>query len=54
MAQEQIPVLIVGAGGAGLSLSLLLRQQGIQSLLIERRADISWYPRARSLNFRTM
>ncbi|MBO0793456.1 MAG: FAD-dependent monooxygenase, partial [Ktedonobacteraceae bacterium] len=54
MAQEQIPVLIVGAGGAGLSLSLLLRQQGIQSLLIERRADISWYPRARSLNFRTL
>jgi len=54
MAQEQVPVLIVGAGGAGLSLSLLLRQQGIRSLLIERRTDVSWYPRARTLNFRTM
>jgi len=54
MAQEHIPVLIVGAGGAGLSLSLLLSQQGIHSLLIERRSDVSWYPRARTLNFRTM
>jgi len=54
MTQEHVPVLIVGAGGAGLSLSLLLHQQGISSLLIERRTDTSWYPRARSLNFRTL
>ncbi|GHO90965.1 FAD-binding monooxygenase [Reticulibacter mediterranei] len=54
MTQEHVPVLIVGAGGAGLSLSLLLHQQGISSLLIERRIDTSWYPRARSLNFRTI
>src|SRR5258708_1557498 len=54
MSQEHVPVLIVGAGGAGLSLSLLLHQQGIASLLIERRLDTSWYPRARSLNFRTL
>jgi putative polyketide hydroxylase len=54
MAQEHIPVLIVGAGGAGLSLSLLLRQQGIPSVLVERRSDTSWYPRARNLNFRTL
>ncbi len=54
MAQEHVPVLIVGAGGAGLSLSLLLLQQGIPSLLIEKRPDISWYPRARNLNFRTL
>lgn len=50
---EQVPVLIVGAGSAGLSLSLLLLQQGIQSILIEKRRDISWVPRARNLNFRT-
>jgi putative polyketide hydroxylase len=54
MAQEHIPVLIVGAGGAGLSLSLLLRQQGIASTLVERRTDLSWVPRARNLNFRTL
>lgn len=54
-AQENhIPVLIVGAGGAGLSLSLLLHQQGITSVLVERRPDVSWYPRARNLNFRTL
>src|SRR6516162_557725 len=54
MAQTHVPVLIVGAGGAGLSLSLLLHQQGIASLLVERRAEVSWYPRSRNLNFRTL
>ena len=53
-AEERVPVVIVGAGGAGLSLSLLLRQQGIASVLIERRPDVSWFPRARNLNFRTL
>lgn len=52
--QQYTPVLIVGAGGAGLSLSLLLEQQEIASVLIERRPDISWYPRARNLNFRSL
>jgi 2-polyprenyl-6-methoxyphenol hydroxylase-like FAD-dependent oxidoreductase len=54
MTQEHTPVLIVGAGSAGLSLLLLLQQQGIASLLVERRADVSWFPRARNLNFRTL
>src|SRR6266446_3749272 len=52
--EDSVPVLIVGAGGAGLSLSLMLHQQGIASLLVERRPDVSWYPRARNLNFRTL
>jgi putative polyketide hydroxylase len=54
MPEERVPALIVGAGGAGLSLSLLLQQQGIRSLVVERRSDVSWYPRARNLNFRTL
>ncbi len=54
MAQERVPILIVGAGAAGLTLSLLLQQQGIPSLLVERRPAIAWYPRARNHNFRTM
>jgi 2-polyprenyl-6-methoxyphenol hydroxylase-like FAD-dependent oxidoreductase len=54
MPQQHIPVLIVGAGSAGPSLSLLLHQQGIASMLVERRPDVSWYPRARNLNFRTL
>jgi len=52
--EVSVPVLIAGAGGAGLSLSLLLQQQGIASMLVERRPDVSWYPRARNLNFRTL
>jgi 2-polyprenyl-6-methoxyphenol hydroxylase-like FAD-dependent oxidoreductase len=51
---EQVPVLIVGGGGAGLAMSILLRQQGIAAVLVERRPDISWVPRARNLNFRTL
>jgi len=54
MEPKPVPVLIVGAGGAGLALSLLLLQQGIQPLLIERRSEVSWYPRTRNLNFRTL
>lgn len=54
MTQEHTPVLIVGAGGAGLSLSLMLHQQGIASVLVERRSEVSWVPRARNLNFRTL
>src|SRR6516162_10156874 len=54
-AQENsLPVLIVGAGCAGLSLSLMLHQQEIATVLVERRPDIAWYPRARNLNFRTL
>jgi 2-polyprenyl-6-methoxyphenol hydroxylase-like FAD-dependent oxidoreductase len=44
--EDRTPVLIVGAGGAGLSLSLLLHQQGIASVLVERRPDVARYPRA--------
>jgi putative polyketide hydroxylase len=54
LREERVPVLIVGAGSAGLPLSLLLRQQGIASLLVEQRSDVSWFPRARNLNFRTL
>jgi 2-polyprenyl-6-methoxyphenol hydroxylase-like FAD-dependent oxidoreductase len=44
MTHEHTPVLIVGAGGTGLS--LLLHQQGIVSVLVERRPEVSWVPRA--------
>ena len=52
--KERVPVLIVGAGAAGLSLSLLLRQQGIGSVLVEQRADVPGIRGARNLNFRTL
>jgi 2-polyprenyl-6-methoxyphenol hydroxylase-like FAD-dependent oxidoreductase len=35
-------------------MALLLNQQRIASTLVEQRAEISWVPRARNLNFRTL
>ncbi|NSC21544.1 monooxygenase [Streptomyces albus subsp. chlorinus] len=51
---EYTPVLIVGGGLAGLSLSLFLSQHGIANLLLERHATTSTHPRARGVNVRTM
>ena len=54
MAQENVPVLIVGGGIVGLSASLFLSHHGIRSLLVERHAGTSIHPRARGFNSRTM
>lgn len=54
MKREQFSAVIVGAGAGGLSLALLLIQQGIKPLLVERRENVSWYPRARNLNLRSL
>lgn len=49
-----IPVLIVGGGPVGLTASLLLSQQGIRSLLVERHPGTAILPKARGINARTM
>lgn len=54
MASRSIPVLIVGAGLAGLTAAVLLGWRGIPTLLVERRAAASQHPRARSVNLRSM
>jgi 2-polyprenyl-6-methoxyphenol hydroxylase-like FAD-dependent oxidoreductase len=54
MSEAKIPVLIVGGGIVGLSASLFLSQQGVKSLLVERRAGTSIHPRTRGVNRRTM
>jgi putative polyketide hydroxylase len=54
MAAEQLPTLIVGAGGGGLAAALLLLQQDLPAVVVERRSEISWIPRARNINFRTL
>ncbi len=49
-----IPVLIVGGGPIGLSMSLLLSHHGIRSLLVEQHSGTTTYPKARLLKARMM
>lgn len=51
---ETTPVLIVGGSLVGLSMSLLLSRQGIDSLLVERHPGTAIHPRVASLTARTM
>jgi putative polyketide hydroxylase len=50
----EVPVLIVGGGPVGLSTSILLSQQGIRSLLVERHPGTAILPKARGINARSM
>jgi 2,4-dichlorophenol 6-monooxygenase len=52
--EEQTDVIIVGGGPVGLTASLLLSQMGTDHALYERHQGTSVYPRAVSLNQRTM
>ncbi len=54
MSEEQVPVLIVGGGGAGLTASMLLARQGVDHLLISARPGTSDLPKAHVLNQRAM
>lgn len=54
MADLDVPVLIVGGGGCGLSASIFLSELGIESLLVERHDGTSHLPKAHYLNQRTM
>jgi putative polyketide hydroxylase len=49
----RVPVLIVGAGVAGLASAALLAQHGVESVLVEKRREVFIYPKARNLTFRT-
>ena len=50
----RVPVLIIGAGPAGLSSSILLSRAGIRSLTVERHASTSIHPKATGLSTRTL
>lgn len=54
MAVLEVPVLIVGGGGCGLSASIFLSELGVESLLVERHDGTSHLPKAHYLNQRTM
>jgi 2,4-dichlorophenol 6-monooxygenase len=51
---EQVPVLVVGGGGAGLTASMLLAGQGVEHLLVSARPQTSDLPKAHVLNQRAM
>ncbi|MFL5655996.1 MAG: FAD-dependent monooxygenase, partial [Ktedonobacteraceae bacterium] len=44
--KESVPVVIVGAGPTGLTTGNLLGMAGIETLIIERNAELSDYPKA--------
>ena len=51
---EEFPVLIVGAGPAGLTSAATLAAAGVRSLLVERRLEPSKLPRATTISLRSM
>ena len=53
-AEEEVPVLIVGGGGAGLTSSMLLARLGVEHLLVSARPTTSDLPKAHVLNQRAM
>src|SRR3954468_14125520 len=48
------PVVVVGAGPAGLITAITLARLGIETMLVERRAELSSLPRATAISLRTM
>jgi putative polyketide hydroxylase len=51
---KTVPVLVVGAGPAGLVTALTLAQNGVECLLVERRNELSGLPRATVVSTRSM
>jgi 2-polyprenyl-6-methoxyphenol hydroxylase-like FAD-dependent oxidoreductase len=47
MTEERHPVLVVGAGLAGLSTAMFLGMHGVRALVVERHQTTSIYPKAR-------
>jgi putative polyketide hydroxylase len=54
MRYDDIPVLVVGAGPAGLAAAIELSRHDIPCLLVERRTALSSHPRSTVLSLRSM
>ena len=53
-SRDDAPVLIAGGGLVGLSAAMFLGQHGVRSLLVERLAAVSHFPRAAFFHMRTL
>jgi 2-polyprenyl-6-methoxyphenol hydroxylase-like FAD-dependent oxidoreductase len=51
---EEVPVLIVGAGPAGLTTAITLGRAGIESLIVDQREHRAGHPRATAVSTRSM
>lgn len=51
---QEVPVLVVGGGPAGVTTSILLSRLGIDSLVVEKHQQLSPLPRARGVHARAM
>lgn len=54
IASPDVAVLIVGGGPVGLAARALLRRWRVPSLLVEKRSELSSFPRSRLVNVRSM
>ncbi len=54
LSDEHIPVLVVGAGPAGLVAAITLARAGVETLVVEKRAAPSTLPRATGVSTATM
>jgi putative polyketide hydroxylase len=52
--ERTTPVLIAGAGPAGLTAAIALARHGIESLVVERKRELSSHPRATVISTRSM
>ncbi len=51
---EEVPVLVAGAGPAGLMTAIALARAGVRCVLVERRSEPSSHPRATVISTRSM
>jgi 2-polyprenyl-6-methoxyphenol hydroxylase-like FAD-dependent oxidoreductase len=51
---QEVPVIIVGAGPAGLATAIGLARNGVGSLIVERHQGTSIFPKASGISTRTM
>ncbi|GLX23230.1 FAD-dependent monooxygenase [Streptomyces lavendulae] len=54
VADDEVEVLIVGGGPVGLTARGLLERWGVRTLLVEKRRELSPFPRSRLVNTRSM